>query len=358
MSREDRVRGALWSFFAGDALAAPTHWYYGGRAQVARDYGKIVDYTKPVLELPGSIMAKSNTDGAGRGSYNPRKKTIIGDVINHGKKPYWDPARSYHYHCTLEAGENTLEAQLARVLMRSIASSGRFDPNDFRKSYVDFMTTPGTHDDAYASTCHRMFFANLVHRKLRPEECPDNDRHNVDTMDGLVLPTIAAIAEAYAAPDESPASRDLARRAAAETVRVTRNSPALENAAGALSDILFDLVVGKETDPRKAVQATYRIFPGDVDPMVACYLSESFPSTLQMAVTYSTDVWTALLANANAGGENVHRGSVLGAILGAGAGASKLPRRLVDGLAAKPNLETEIDTLLRALERRRGDPKG
>ena len=24
----DRLRGALWGLFAGDAVASPTHWYY------------------------------------------------------------------------------------------------------------------------------------------------------------------------------------------------------------------------------------------------------------------------------------------------------------------------------------------
>lgn len=36
---EDRIRGALWGLFAGDALASPTHWYYGGQPQVRGDYG-------------------------------------------------------------------------------------------------------------------------------------------------------------------------------------------------------------------------------------------------------------------------------------------------------------------------------
>ena len=30
ISAEARVRGASWGLFAADALAAPTHWYYGG----------------------------------------------------------------------------------------------------------------------------------------------------------------------------------------------------------------------------------------------------------------------------------------------------------------------------------------
>ena len=27
---ESRLRSALWGMFCGDALASPTHWYYGG----------------------------------------------------------------------------------------------------------------------------------------------------------------------------------------------------------------------------------------------------------------------------------------------------------------------------------------
>jgi hypothetical protein len=56
------------SFFSGDALAAPTHWYYGGFAQVQMDYGTkgITGYTKPKTELRGSILNKSDVNGGGR----------------------------------------------------------------------------------------------------------------------------------------------------------------------------------------------------------------------------------------------------------------------------------------------------
>ena len=67
------------------------------------DYGKITGYVKPKVELRGSIMALSNTGGAGRGSNDG---DIIGSVIAHGKKAYWTRARSHHYHCTLEKGPN------------------------------------------------------------------------------------------------------------------------------------------------------------------------------------------------------------------------------------------------------------
>jgi len=88
-------------------------------------------------------MKLSNTGGAGRGS---DAGSIIGDVINHGKKQYWTRDGSFHYHHTLKEGENTLEAQLMRVAMRSITENdGVFDQSKFRKDYVEFMTTPGAY---------------------------------------------------------------------------------------------------------------------------------------------------------------------------------------------------------------------
>jgi len=93
-------------------------------------------------------------------------------VINHGKKKYWlkrEP--SYHYHVGLEAGENTLEAQLTRLVIRTINREGpAFTFDKFRQEYIKFMRTPGSHNDAYASSAHRLFFEKLVNG-VAPEEC-------------------------------------------------------------------------------------------------------------------------------------------------------------------------------------------
>ena len=51
--------------------------------------------------------------------------------------------------------------------------------------------------------------------------------------------------------------------------------------------------------------------------MVACYIDSSFPALLFMAYKYSDSPEKAILANANAGGENVARGALLGALVGA-----------------------------------------
>lgn len=96
------------------------------------------------------------------------------------------------------------------------------------------------------------------------------------------------------------------------------------------------------------------------DPMVACYIDSSFPALLHFAYKYADSPEQAILANANAGkfskqilislllcramvspvlviinnyllkmhfagGENVARGSLLGALLGAAHGMDKFP---------------------------------
>jgi hypothetical protein len=344
-----------------------------------------VDYVKPKLQLWGSILNKSNLNGGGRRAITSDRQqqkpvTIIGDVINHGKQDYWDPTKSYHYHATLQRGENTLEASLARVLMKSIvANQGVFSAPHFRQAYLDFMMTPGSHNDTYASTCHRMFFANLIFRKLPPEQCPDNDQHNVDTIDGLVLPTIAAMTMIRSSSSTSTStaisSSSDDKNIPASCAAVTRKSQVLEHASQHWGRLVQEcLTADSEEQVTRALQTCAKAMgvrrqlrTQGPDDMTACYLSEAVPALLDMVARYHTSGMTrttdattttsskdgpnpmglalqeALLSNANVGGENVHRGSILGAVLGARAGLPNVPPRLIEGLYHHDELAKEID---------------
>ena len=44
----------------------------------------------------------------------------------------------------------------------------------------------------------------------------------------------------------------------------------------------------------------------------ACYIEHSFPAVLYLAARYPDDFEAALVANTNVGGDNCHRGAVLG----------------------------------------------
>jgi hypothetical protein len=100
----------------------------------------------------------------------------------------------------------------------------------FTDSYIQFMRTPGSHNDTYASTAHRMFFANLV-RGYDPAQCADNDGHNVDAIDALTLavPVIVAF---------SKADRNVRNAKIREVIAVTRKSRVLQRYAEMYSDVL------------------------------------------------------------------------------------------------------------------------
>lgn len=103
--------------------------YYDTR-RIFIDFGPtgINGYRAPKEKLRGSILSLSSTGGGGRGSAEGH---IVGDVINHGKRKYWGRGLDFFYHNCLRQGENTLEGQLARVALRSLAKTGAFQVDAF-----------------------------------------------------------------------------------------------------------------------------------------------------------------------------------------------------------------------------------
>jgi hypothetical protein len=99
------------------------------------------------------------------------------------------------------------------------------------------------------------------------------------------------------------------------------------------SDMLVSVLKG--TDLKQAIQTCATelgmkdmnkiINNSNGDPMVACYIDSSFPALLFLGYKYADSAEKAILANANAGGENVARGSLLGSLIGAYHGMSGLP---------------------------------
>lgn len=63
---------------------------------------------------------------------------------------------------------------------------------------------------------------------------------------------------------------------------------------------------------------------------------------MHFAYKYGGDFEGALLANANAGGECVARGMLIGALLGAAHGASRIPEHLKHGLVARAAITRQI----------------
>lgn len=210
-----------------------------------------------------------------------------------------------------------------------------------------------------AATGHRMFFANFVRGKP-PSECADNDGHNTDAIDALtlVIPMTVACADAPAA----------IRHALVLSVMhaIRRTGPRTDKCAIVYSDMLCRVLneegtledevetAGREIyGPTFSVREQVASSRGRPDPMTACYIDTSFAALLFFAMKYSgshgncSGVETGLLANANAGGENVARGAALGALLGAAHGYENgFPVWMKDGLLGCQDIQQEIQRVL------------
>eukprot|EP00391_Amoebophrya_sp_Ameob2_P007720 CAMPEP_0178994944 /NCGR_PEP_ID=MMETSP0795-20121207/7569_1 /TAXON_ID=88552 /ORGANISM="Amoebophrya sp., Strain Ameob2" /LENGTH=409 /DNA_ID=CAMNT_0020687229 /DNA_START=230 /DNA_END=1459 /DNA_ORIENTATION=+ len=391
-----RVRGAIWGMYMGDALSMPVHWYYD-RRRIQQDFGpaKITKYEKPVAKFPGSIMNLSSTGGGGRGGDDG---DIIGEVILHGKKQFWQRGGSYHYHHGMQPGENTLDTLLARLLLNVFAAedvagavirSNALQSADARKllidtylkEYVEFMTTPDSHNDVYAATAHRMFFANYI-RQLPLDKCADNDGHNTDSIDGMInvvpFTLVRTLLQSSSATTTSAAPADGGTSGTADTnvrrqwigsiINALRRSEELPRWGLLYDELLSKVLLG--ADLRTAVldvaaqidgrlpemlrRAGAADDSGDSDPMTACYIHSSFPAMLVFAYKYADRPKAALLASANAGGENVNRSAILGALIGAAHGPD-FDLGLKKGLVFHESYEEEVENFLRVFGKSRGE---
>jgi len=71
-----------------------------------------------------------------------------------------------------------------------------------------------------------------------------------------------------------------------------------------------------------------------------CYTEHSLPVLMYLLHHYKFDFKACILANANAGGDNVHRGIILGML--AGAASDQIPQALKEGLKEYHLIQKEI----------------
>ena len=330
----DHLRGLAWGSFIGDALAMPVHWYYD-RAALHRDYGIVRDYQTPRNPHADSILWRSE--------YTPLNER--GDILRE-QAQYWGQ-RGIHYHQFLRAGENTLNLQLAKVLIESLVARGRYDGDDYLRRYLEFMLTPGQHRDTYVEEYHRKFFTAYA-RGTAPHKCAGNDIH----IGGLAHVGVLC---AFLAAD-----LQAAREAVREHINLTHRSDEVLAAADALARMLFAVAAGADLreaifqhgadwfSKRKAEQWSREpdeiVIGHCVSP--ACYIADAFPASLYLAWKYVDDFEAGVIANANVGGDNCHRGAVVGALLGAASGMARIPSKFVEGIHDAARLRTQIDSLV------------
>ena len=189
---------------------------------------------------------------------------------------------------------------------------------------------PPAHPDTYAESCHRGFFANLVAGNS-PLDC-GAVTHDTPSMGALV--TLAPLALALLA------SRPLAevQKQCREHVWLTHPDEMLMSVVNSYVALMSQLITrpADSTDVAEFIEAAAVIPKTQLAPLIkqkrgdayvvgrlyslACYISDSWPSVCYLAARYGQTPKKALLINTNLGGENAHRGSVLGTLTGLASG--------------------------------------
>ena len=298
---------------AADALAMPVHWYYD-TAALRRDYGTVDHFMEPKNPHPGSILWRSE--------YHPLNEK--GDILR-DQAQYWGQ-RGIHYHQFLKARENTLNYRLARELFDFVKEIGGYDPDAWLGRYIDRMLEPGWHRDTYVEEYHRAFFTNYSRGK-KPRKCGISDEH----IGGLA--TVPALCAALCSLEQGIGLSEL-RLIVKEHVGLTHAHANVLRAADTLVRLLWRVAEGMDVHEAIRLEAGDWISGKKSDSWLhqpdehvigsrfspACYIADAMPASLYLVWKYHRDFTAGIIANAMVGGDNCHRGAVVGSILGAACG--------------------------------------
>ena len=324
----EHLQNAMLGALVADAVSMPVHWYYDTVA-LDRDYPQLEGYLAPKNPHPDSILWRSK--------YTPRNQDA--DIL-HDQAAYWGQ-RGVHYHQFLPAGDNTLNFLLGVQLYRSTIRAGGYDADAWLALYVQLMRTPGWHRDTYVEEYHRAFFDNLA-KGLPVRECGIEDIH----IGGLTpVPFLLAALDALKEPDLEADCACIEAHLA-----LTHKGKVIADAGRALTHILYAVASGQNL--REAISEHVQAGQFDTwsrfeDRVVvgrhltpACYLPDSLTASLYLAWKYHDDFSAGVIANARCGGDNAHRGVVVGALLAA---ANDIPEHWLKSLKSIKRLR--CDTL-------------
>ncbi|MEE8589344.1 MAG: ADP-ribosylglycohydrolase family protein [Sulfurimonadaceae bacterium] len=400
-TKEQRTRNALWGLFIGDSLAMPAHWYYN-LDNIKKDFnGGIRDYQDAPHPHPESFMVgmtyfpnihgKIAYDILGR--HKRFYKTNFSELsikVNIQEPEHGNAtpklSERYHYHHNLKAGENTLGAHLVRILLRSIIENGKYVDTHFINDFIAYMTSDIS-KDPYTEIYIRRYFENYTKggNPLNAAELQSNT-WSIGSHGGVIRPLVLSLL--YSNPFESLG-------VAIEHQNLTHRSQNVAATLCVLVPLLNDLTTNHE--PLEAffkaskklhlpeikgekLFELYRTYngPGNIPKEMmfnlhtsfkkgtfdlktfmkdhrsnevvrtllsnACYTEHGIPLLLYLSVKYHLDLKSSLLANVNAGGDNVHRGMIMGLLLGAA--SNTIDESLKRGLVDYEEINQEIEDFI------------
>jgi hypothetical protein len=268
--------------------------------------------------------------------------------------------------------------------MRSVIDHGRYDQRGFIDAFINYLITPGNNRDPYTEIYIRRWFEQYT-RGMPPHACAELQRRSwsIGSHGGLIRPLVVSMlaGSPYQGIGLAMEHMNLTHRsennASALSILVPLLDELISGNASEKTTIAFGSQIRMPKVTGRDLFARYREAkgPGNIPheemwqlhtrlenaPMdipqllngyqeedithsrlaTACYPEHGLPVMLYLAVRHKLDLEAALLANANAGGDNVHRGMVLGLLVGAA--SDNVPPTLKTGLVDHVALSTEIE---------------
>jgi len=317
----DRIKGAVWGQFVGDAFCLGSHWIY--------DLGELAG------RFPG------------------------------GPRGFEEPAAG-HYHAGKRPGDLTHYGDGALLLLRSLQERGRFDATDFGSRFVSLIESPG-----YTGYRDHAAKGTVANYRAYHELHPDKAYAYQDGADDDQPASITRLAPLVARYFRDPDLAGIVGRA----TRVCQNNEravAYNLTHAMILQMLFNGSTLDDAVKHAAEQAPQLgtegvILAGQIAASVAgrnqsvreatlkfgqsCPLAGSFPAALQCALHYEGDFGEALRATAAVGGDNAARGAMIGSWLGACRGIQALPPGWCESLIAREEIESGVEWLVRMAEK-------
>src|SRR5215831_51589 len=297
MDTNDRLRGAVWGQFVGDAAALGSHWIYD-LAEMAKEYPE-------------------------------------------GVNGFESPHES-HYHFGKKPGDQTHYGDGALVLLESLAKEGRFDTKAFGRSFVRAFDPSSYKGYLDAATKGTLEHYEAFIRSRPPDEFDFQQGADDDQMAGasrLVAvvvrywkdPNLLSIVEqATGVCQNNQRSVTLMKFNALLLTELFRGHDARE-ALHRVEDLIepIDPIYGVE-GRQKSRQAQAHLNEDVVKATntfgQACPLPKSFPSAIHAFLKHSENFREAILAIIRAGGDSAGRSALVGGWLGAHVGLEAIPK--------------------------------
>ncbi|MDX1588297.1 MAG: ADP-ribosylglycohydrolase family protein [Oleiphilaceae bacterium] len=387
-----RIENALWGAFIGDALAMPVHWFYSAE-RIREHFPQGLDryYPAPHPHPDAFMLGMAYRPNVEKARSLGRPYDILHDHARFYRTPYSQFGFSLderdgehgnaaagmdermHYHHGLGAGESTLGAGLIRVLMRSVIERGGYSQAGFLEDFIRFMTRPRDRSDPYTEIYLRRWFEQYS-QGVAPENCAEHQRRvwSIGSVGGLIRPLVLGLLNPdnpYLATGMALSHQQLTHRSELVGSGLALLVPTLlEGVNGKSPQALFRDLPGRIPAPAVSGEALFRAYrehngPGNIPEdetwrlhmrfleeaserkssdyfATACYIEQALPLMAALGRNHDGALIPALRANAEAGGDSVHRGMVLGLLLGAG--SDGIPESWKTGLKDHDALAREI----------------